>query len=332
MPAQRTKDAQSTKEDEIGPGFFRCSICGHQGKSAKGGLEKHKKSSQKCKAIAAGTRVEVTHPYKVDSIHKNVTRTPAGGVLDNEIEGLEELRDLFAVHLAYEYTSYPAEVDVHSSSEEEDAQSPKPIPDVIVSFDPPPPSLDSCGLYIQRHLYASSPVSTKCELPPIPVHWPFRTYEDYRQAEILLEAGSSSQIIDKQLALVQSVQADGGPVTLKNAKELYRTLDKASLGDAEKFTDTRVRTTFNGKQYLHNLYSRDLLLVIREILRDPSLKDMLTFDAERHYIARPGGGIMRLYQEYHHGDDMWSLQASRLFLSSSLKLRNSVWTTGADRS
>jgi hypothetical protein len=58
------------------------------------------------------------------------------------------------------------------------------------------------------------------------------------------------------------------------------------------------------------MHSRDLLATIRETLEDPFLADALVFDAERHYVGRPGGGIMQIYQEYHHGKDMWEIQVS----------------------
>jgi hypothetical protein len=75
-----------------------------------------------------------------------------------------------------------------------------------------------------------------------------------------------------------------------------------------QFTERKVVTKHNGQDYKHTLYSRNLLGAIRQLLRDPSLSNNFVFDAERHYIARPSGGIMRIYQEYHHGDDFWDIQ------------------------
>jgi hypothetical protein len=50
--------------------------------------------------------------------------------------------------------------------------------------------------------------------------------------------------------------------------------------------------------------------MIRELLADPELEQFWTFDAERRYMADTDGSPMRVYEEYHHGDDMWDIQAS----------------------
>lgn len=68
-------------------------------------------------------------------------------------------------------------------------------------------------------------------------------------------------------------------------------------------------TVFNGKEYTHTLYYRNLLQAIRDIVSNPAFADVLALDPERLWMGRPDGqGNMRVYKQYHHSDDMWFMQ------------------------
>ena len=50
---------------------------------------------------------------------------------------------------------------------------------------------------------------------------------------------------------------------------------------------------------------------IREQVADPDLNDLMVLHAERRYIIKAdGSGNERVYEEYHHGNDMWHMQVS----------------------
>jgi hypothetical protein len=79
-----------------------------------------------------------------------------------------------------------------------------------------------------------------------------------------------------------------------------------------------VTTVFNGKEYIHTLYYRNLLQAIRDIVSNPSFADVLALDPERLWMRRPDGeGNMRVYKQYHHSDDMWFMQVCSVVLANS---------------
>ena len=58
------------------------------------------------------------------------------------------------------------------------------------------------------------------------------------------------------------------------------------------------------------LYTTALGAMIRELLANPQPKQFWIFDAEHLYIADTHGSAMRVYKDYHQGDDMWDTQVS----------------------
>lgn len=78
-----------------------------------------------------------------------------------------------------------------------------------------------------------------------------------------------------------------------------------------QFQKQEVTVTVKGVEYTSTLRYRDIMTCIREQVADPDLQDVMVFHAERRYIRNPSGdGNERVYEEYHHGDDMWQIQVS----------------------
>lgn len=102
------------------------------------------------------------------------------------------------------------------------------------------PRLDEDQVWIKRHPSSKQPSgllatpaasSTRCNnvgsepqsaLPPF---FPFRTREDFLQAEIFSDKGADNDHINRQLALSSS---PGSKITMRNAKEYHETLARAS--------------------------------------------------------------------------------------------------------
>jgi hypothetical protein len=105
---------------------------------------------------------------------------------------------------------------------------------VIVSSEPPPSTLGLSDLYIQRHRFAKSLDSNKLDIPPLPIYWPFETAQDFQQTQIAIKERLSISGINEQLALVHSLQRKDGGLTLRNANDMKRVLEKAAIDDINK--------------------------------------------------------------------------------------------------
>jgi hypothetical protein len=105
---------------------------------------------------------------------------------------------------------------------------------VTISSDPPPTELGPCDLYVQKHRYAQSQVLKTPQLPRLPSWWPFQTYEDFEQTDILIDNETPILGINRQLAFIRDrFQQEDGPLTLKNADEMVKTLKRASFDEDE---------------------------------------------------------------------------------------------------
>jgi hypothetical protein len=71
MPAQRQKHTKSTQSHVVDSNYFICDRCGHKGKAAKGGLEKHLKMSQRCRGLLPNN--PKTRVNKTNMQHKDVS-------------------------------------------------------------------------------------------------------------------------------------------------------------------------------------------------------------------------------------------------------------------
>lgn len=78
-----------------------------------------------------------------------------------------------------------------------------------------------------------------------------------------------------------------------------------------QFEVSEVVTQFEGEEYVHTMYKRDLHGAIESIVGDPDLFDYLRLDAEQVWVRHPDGRRnMRVYEEYWQSDDMWEIQVS----------------------
>lgn len=119
--------------------------------------------------------------------------------------------------------------DVEAPTQEE-------VVPILISSKDPPKKIPLGQLYIQTHPYTQElppPRSTPPKLTA-PPYWPFRTLEDFEQAELFDISEASNETINMQLSLNRKLQKGNSPITLKNARELHETLDRAQVLDIEK--------------------------------------------------------------------------------------------------
>jgi hypothetical protein len=58
----------------------------------------------------------------------------------------------------------------------------------------------------------------------------------------------------------------------------------------------------------YTLRFKEVLPAVIDVVEDNSLGDRLMLYPERRYMSRPGGGLMRIWEENSSGDDWWDLQ------------------------
>jgi hypothetical protein len=107
---------------------------------------------------------------------------------------------------------------------------------VTIVQNDPEAILDHSEFYIRRHPYAKEK-----PIYPGPVqsshsgYWPFNTRQDFEQVEIFYKADSTNPTMDDQLRLNMRNQGGrDGPYTLRNAKDVHKTLKKAFSFPEEK--------------------------------------------------------------------------------------------------
>lgn len=54
--------------------------------------------------------------------------------------------------------------------------------------------------------------------------------------------------------------------------------------------------------------------LVIDLFEDPQISDLLTLYLERRYMQRPGGGLMRRWEENSCGDDWWNIQVCVILL------------------
>ena len=61
----------------------------------------------------------------------------------------------------------------------------------------------------------------------------------------------------------------------------------------------------------YNIYCRDSMDAILDVIQDPDLHPSLKFNPERHYVLNPRTKKnMRVWTDIHTSDDWWKLQVS----------------------
>lgn len=106
---------------------------------------------------------------------------------------------------------------------------------VYIDCDPVAP-LDPTKVYVHRHphsqFYARTPSSIsppQSDSHPKPPYWPYKTREDFEFAELCLDAGLPTGTIERLIKLTNKIKKNPGCFTLKNAKQVMETADKATL-------------------------------------------------------------------------------------------------------
>jgi hypothetical protein len=129
---------------------------------------------------------------------------------------------------------------------EPDENRAHPSNGVIYVDAPPEPPLDRTKIYIQRHPYSRTrpTVSPKPPTTSQRPYWPFKTQEDFELAEICIDAGLPTKTIERLVGLFHRVQSKPGSITVRNAKQMMETMDRAA-----QFTEDRVRITYNSDTF-----------------------------------------------------------------------------------
>jgi hypothetical protein len=60
--------------------------------------------------------------------------------------------------------------------------------------------------------------------------------------------------------------------------------------------------------------------MVRELLANPEPEQFWTFDAERRYKVDTDRSAMRVYEDYHQGDDTWDTQVSNPLYNFTIPL------------
>jgi hypothetical protein len=174
------------------------------------------------------------------------------------------------------------------------------------------------------------PTSLPAELSDdrLPPWYPFKSRADFEQAELFLRFDVSDPQIDAQLKLMVTDCPLGHSVTLQSAKEFHATLAQIptleSMPDVsllyiyilahvlilcKKFRTSSFEVPFRHKALRqYDVRYRLILPLVVDLFEDNLVSDMLKLYPERRYIQRPGGGLMRMWEENSCGDDWWIIQ------------------------
>ncbi|KZT53153.1 hypothetical protein CALCODRAFT_440577 [Calocera cornea HHB12733] len=138
---------------------------------------------------------------------------------------------------------------------------------------------------------------------------PFQNDVEWDLAWNLVRSGLSNKWIDSLLK--SPLLRDRPSPTFINAVQLKRLLDE-HLPPAPRFQVTQIEV--EGASGMDSetleLWGRDPLDCVRELLGDPLLNGHIDYAPRRDYVD--GSCSERLYSEYATGNHMWTTQASRL--------------------
>lgn len=245
-----------------------------------------------------------------------------------------------SVHSVDETT--PCDIDNVISSDSEDGttqnsvnsealiQTPLQLGQTLIIYHPhaqhPPEIVNTNTLSLTR------------EPQPLPLPeepWaPFRSRDDFEQAELFIKHNCPNPMINDQLRLNQKRDLHhhglGNPPLMKNACEMHKILEEAGSDldislvckiylysmdptKEEEFekVDTEVPYAHGGieEDRKYTIHCRSSLNAILDVIQDPDLYPSFTFYPERHYILNPRTNTnMRVWTDIHTGDDWWELQ------------------------
>ncbi|KAG9074450.1 hypothetical protein FRC06_010682, partial [Ceratobasidium sp. 370] len=195
----------------------------------------------------------------------------------------------------------------HDQYSNELAADPKPVP-----------LLGETDVWVKRHpasgqpsgLLAPNPHANEPQNPPPhskdrpPPFFPFRTLDDFIQAEIFSDYGATDEHINHQLH-------HNSKSTLQDAKDYHHTLKTASRLHGE-FITKPVVTTFEHREFTHHVHFQPPLAALTQLVSDPDFASEMVYCPEELHIHRPGtdGESMQAWEELWHGKLWWNLQDS----------------------
>ncbi|KAG9073838.1 hypothetical protein FS749_014644, partial [Ceratobasidium sp. UAMH 11750] len=156
------------------------------------------------------------------------------------------------------------------------------------------PPLGEADVWVKRHpassqpsgLLAPKPHGDKPQaLPPqshsqLPPFFPFRTLDDFIQAEIFSDYGATDDHINHQLH-------HDSKSTLQDAKDYHNTLKIASRLHGE-FITKPVVTTFEGHEFINQAHFQPPLAALAQLVGDPEFASDMVYYPEELHIRRPG--------------------------------------------
>ncbi|CAE6460610.1 unnamed protein product, partial [Rhizoctonia solani] len=141
----------------------------------------------------------------------------------------------------------------------------------------------------------------------LPPRFPFKTHEDFVQAEIFSDFGNTDKHINRQLALASP------KVYLKNAKDYHQTLALVIRLWGGEFTSKRFITNFEGQDFEHYVHFQPVFPALVNVVGDPDLAKYMVYYPEEKLVHRPGtdNEPMQMWEELWHGKLWWMLQARK---------------------
>ncbi|KAL1725193.1 hypothetical protein EV714DRAFT_256070 [Schizophyllum commune] len=189
-----------------------------------------------------------------------------------------------------------------------------------------PARLDDGQLYIKNHpgsLLRNVKYYPDDE-PPVPPILPhsfeneappwcaFGTRENFEQAELFIRYGCTNSYVDQQLALNHRASDGKSNVTMRTSHELHAILRDLSAHEGyAQFTKVDITVEYprdSEAARTYSVYQKPILPIIHQILEDDTLRDRLHLYPQQRFVARAGGGIMRMWDEVSSGDDWYALQ------------------------
>jgi hypothetical protein len=111
-------------------------------------------------------------------------------------------------------------------------------------LEPPENVLNPGEVHMQKHPFVNTPPVVRPHIArpqaTLPLYWPFKTQQEYKQAALFIKTGSSISAIDEQLKILHDIPGGHSTIGYKNAEELHKQLDLPS-----QFDESKVMTIFS---------------------------------------------------------------------------------------
>ncbi|CAE6458271.1 unnamed protein product [Rhizoctonia solani] len=166
-----------------------------------------------------------------------------------------------------------------------------------------PASKQPSGFLISD-IHGDQPTNWATHFDPLPPYFPFRSLDDFQQAEIFSDFGDTDKKINRQLGLASS------NISLKNSKDYHETLAVAIQLWGGEFTTTRFTTEFEGQKFEHYIHYQPAFPALKRVVGDPDLAKYMVCYPEEQWVCRPNtnSGSMQVLEELWHAKLWWTLQ------------------------